>query len=102
LYPLLDPHNGLGARSAPKRYCLTRRGLCRDIKGRALDWLASTPTAGQDQRRLRSVLARRRARSRQFFASAAGQWERIREAYCAAVRILREIPLEQSRLLTTD
>src|SRR5438876_7316042 len=29
LYPLLDPHNGLGARSAPKRYCLTRRGLCR-------------------------------------------------------------------------
>src|SRR2546426_1881006 len=38
---LLDPHSGLGARSAPKRYCLTRRGLCQDIKGRALDWLPS-------------------------------------------------------------
>src|SRR5712691_6794046 len=43
LYPLFDPHNGLGARSAPKRYCLTRRGLCRDIKGRALDWLVMSP-----------------------------------------------------------
>lgn len=43
--------------------------------------VASTSTAGQDQRRLRSVLARRRARSQEFFASAAGQWDRIREAY---------------------
>ena len=43
--------------------------------------VASTPTAGQDQRRLRSVLARRRARSQEFFASAAGQWDKIREAY---------------------
>src|SRR5262245_26862375 len=43
--------------------------------------VASTPTAGQDQRRLRSVLARRRARSQEFFANAAGQWDKIREAY---------------------
>ena len=43
--------------------------------------VASTPTAGQDQRRLRSVLARRRARSQEFFASVAGKWDKIREAY---------------------
>src|SRR5688500_368099 len=30
----------LGARSAPKRHSKTRRGLCRDIKGRALAWFA--------------------------------------------------------------
>ena len=27
-----------GGRSAPKRRCQARQGLCRDIKGRALDW----------------------------------------------------------------
>src|SRR5687767_4784059 len=37
--PVVGPHNGLGARSAPRRHCKTSRGLCRDIKGRALDWL---------------------------------------------------------------
>src|SRR5687767_4332908 len=42
--------------------------------------VASTSTAAQDQRRLRSVLARRRARSQEFFASAAGQWDKIRQA----------------------
>ena len=31
----------LGARSAPKRYCETSQGRCRDIKGRALGWLAT-------------------------------------------------------------
>jgi hypothetical protein len=29
------PHNGLGARSAPKRHWRTSQGLCRDIKGGA-------------------------------------------------------------------
>jgi ubiquinone/menaquinone biosynthesis C-methylase UbiE len=41
--------------------------------------MAGTPAANQDQRRLRGVLARRRAKSREFFASAAGQWDRLRE-----------------------
>ena len=43
--------------------------------------VASTSTAAQDQRRLRSVLARRRARSQEFFATAAGHWDKIREAF---------------------
>jgi ArsR family transcriptional regulator len=41
--------------------------------------VAATTAASQDDRRLRSVLTRRRAKSREFFASAAGQWDRLRE-----------------------
>ncbi|MGH9346793.1 MAG: ArsR/SmtB family transcription factor [Vicinamibacterales bacterium] len=41
--------------------------------------VAATTAAGQDERRLRSVLTRRRAKSQAFFATAAGQWDRLRE-----------------------
>ena len=40
--------------------------------------VAGTSAAGQDDRRLRGVLARRRAKSEEFFASAAGNWDRLR------------------------
>jgi ArsR family transcriptional regulator len=40
--------------------------------------VAATSGAGQDDRRLRGVLARRRAKSQEFFASAAGGWDRLR------------------------
>lgn len=39
---------------------------------------APTTASGQDDRRLRGVLARRRAKSEEFFATAAGEWDRIR------------------------
>ena len=38
-----------------------------------------TPGADQDARRLRGVLARRQTKSQEFFASAAGQWDKLRE-----------------------
>jgi ArsR family transcriptional regulator len=38
----------------------------------------STRGAEQDERRLRGVLSRRRAKSQEFFASAAGGWDRLR------------------------
>jgi ArsR family transcriptional regulator len=38
----------------------------------------STP-AEQDSRRLKSVLGRRRAKAEEFFSSAAGQWDRLRQ-----------------------
>ena len=41
--------------------------------------VAGTTAAGQDDRRLRGVLARRRAKSQEFFATAAGEWDRLRE-----------------------
>ena len=38
----------------------------------------SSPAAVRDAERLRGVLAERRARSEEFFATAAGQWDRLR------------------------
>jgi ubiquinone/menaquinone biosynthesis C-methylase UbiE/DNA-binding transcriptional ArsR family regulator len=37
-----------------------------------------SPAASRDAERLRSVLAERRSRSEEFFATAAGQWDRLR------------------------
>ena len=41
--------------------------------------VAATSGAGQDERRLQGVLNRRRAKSQEFFASAAAGWDRLRE-----------------------
>lgn len=41
--------------------------------------VAATPAAAQDGRRLDEVVARRRARSQEFFSSSAGQWDRLRD-----------------------
>lgn len=41
--------------------------------------MTGTPTAHQDSRRLRHVVEARRAKSAQFFSSAAGQWDRLRD-----------------------
>jgi ArsR family transcriptional regulator len=41
--------------------------------------VAGTAASEQDQRRLQGVLAGRRQKSQEFFASAAGQWDRLRE-----------------------
>jgi SAM-dependent methyltransferase len=40
--------------------------------------VASTAGASQDDRRLRGVLTRRRAKSQEFFATAAGGWDHLR------------------------
>jgi ubiquinone/menaquinone biosynthesis C-methylase UbiE len=40
--------------------------------------VSSLPGAAQDGERLRSVLAQRSTRSREFFSSAAGEWDRLR------------------------
>ena len=55
----------------------------RDAQTRRLwallrEQMAATPGADQDARRLKSVLGRRQTKSEEFFASAAGQWDRLR------------------------
>jgi len=40
--------------------------------------VSGTNGADHDERRLKSVLARRRSKSEEFFASASGQWDRLR------------------------
>lgn len=41
--------------------------------------LAPSTASRHDQRRLESVLAQRRSRSQEFFASTAGEWDRLRD-----------------------
>ena len=41
--------------------------------------MAATTGAEQDERRLQGVLSRRRSKSEEFFASASGQWDLLRE-----------------------
>jgi ArsR family transcriptional regulator len=41
--------------------------------------VGSTPAALQDLRRLQAALAERRTKSQEFFASSAGQWDRVRD-----------------------
>jgi ArsR family transcriptional regulator len=41
--------------------------------------VSSTPAADQDERRLKSVLTRRRSKSEEFFSSASGRWDHLRE-----------------------
>jgi ArsR family transcriptional regulator len=43
------------------------------------DQITASAAARQDELRVRSVLSRRRAKSQAFFASSAGQWDRLRE-----------------------
>ena len=51
------------------------RGLWR----LAREQVATIPAARQDSDRLEVVLAERRSRSQEFFSSAAGQWDRMRD-----------------------
>ncbi len=51
----------------------------RKLWGVVREHVAGLPSATQDARRLASVLARRRTASQEFFATAAGQWDRLRD-----------------------
>jgi len=69
----------------------------------ARDQVAERPGAAQDQRRLTSVLARRATRSQTFFASAAGEWDRLREELFGADFYLRGlIALADERWIAGD
>jgi ArsR family transcriptional regulator len=63
-YTLAMPHGGNGSR---KLWLLVR------------EQMSATAGASQDARRLASVLARRRSASQEFFATAGGQWDRLRD-----------------------
>jgi ubiquinone/menaquinone biosynthesis C-methylase UbiE len=59
-------HDDLGA-SARRLWLLVR------------EQVGPTPAAVHDQRRLLAALAERRTKSQEFFASSAGQWDRVRD-----------------------
>ncbi len=54
--------------------------------------VSATPGADQDARRLKTVLARRQTKSQQFFESAAGQWDKLREELFGHASYLQALP----------
>jgi ArsR family transcriptional regulator len=53
--------------------------------------LSQSPSASDDDRRLKQVLAERRTRSEVFFSSAAGKWDRLREDLFGTTSHLRAL-----------
>ena len=63
-------------------YAMTRDDLessARRLWALVRDQVGPTPAAVHDQRRVQTVLAERRTKSEEFFSSAAGQWDRMRD-----------------------
>jgi ArsR family transcriptional regulator len=54
--------------------------------------VGQTPGADQDARRLKGVLGRRQSKSQEFFASAAGQWDRLRQDLFGRSSHLQALP----------
>src|SRR3954452_12507119 len=54
--------------------------------------IAATPGADQDARRLKGVLGRRQSKSEEFFATAAGQWDRLRRDLFGGASALHALP----------
>src|SRR5215470_997663 len=69
----------------------------RDAHARRLwallrDQVAATAGADQDARRLKGILNRRQTKSEEFFASAAGQWDRLRRELFGSASALHALP----------
>jgi ArsR family transcriptional regulator len=54
--------------------------------------VSATAGADQDSRRLTGVLARRRSKSEEFFESAAGHWDKLRDELFGAASHLQALP----------
>ena len=54
--------------------------------------VSATPGADQDARRLKGILARRQSKSQEFFESAAGQWDKLREELFGGASHLQSLP----------
>jgi ubiquinone/menaquinone biosynthesis C-methylase UbiE len=67
------------------------------------DQVAATPGPDQDERRLQSVLQRRREKSRAFFSSAAGEWDRLRrDLFGDRIHLVALLSLLDERLVVGD
>jgi ArsR family transcriptional regulator len=77
----------------------------RDAQTRRLwsllrEQIAVTSGADQDARRLKGVLGRRQTKSEEFFASAAGQWDRLRRDLFGGASALHALPALLDRTWT--
>src|SRR5437868_118273 len=69
-----------------------RDGHLRRLWSLLREQIATTAGADQDARRLKSVLGRRQTKSEEFFASSAGQWDRLRRELFGTGSALAAIP----------
>ena len=69
-----------------------RDGHTRRLWSLLREQIAATAGADQDARRLKGVLGRRQTKSEEFFASAAGQWDRFRRDLFGAASALHALP----------
>lgn len=69
-----------------------RDGHIRRLWALLREQISATPGADQDARRLKSVLGRRQSQSEAFFASAAGQWDRLRRDLFGSASALHALP----------
>ena len=96
LKTLLDAEWVSSRRDGTSRYytlALDERGpATRRLWSLLREQVSLTPGADQDARRLRGVLGRRQSKSREFFASAAGQWDRLRQDMFGRASHLQALP----------
>jgi ArsR family transcriptional regulator len=96
LKTLLDAGWVASRRDGTSRYytlALDDRGpATRRLWALLREQVSLTPGADQDARRLRGVLGRRQSKSQEFFASAAGQWDRLREDMFGRASYLHALP----------
>ena len=96
LKTLLDAEWVSSRRDGTSRYytlALDDRGpATRRLWALLREQVSLTPGADQDARRLRGVLGRRQSKSQEFFASAAGQWDRLRQDMFGRASHLQALP----------
>ena len=79
------------AATTPSRWTSATRHT-RRLWSLLREQIAATPGADQDARRLKGVLGRRQSKSEEFFASAAGQWDRLRRELFGGASALHALP----------
>jgi ArsR family transcriptional regulator len=96
LKTLLDAEWVSSRRDGTSRYytlALDDRGpATRRLWALLREQVSLTPGADQDARRLRGVLGRRQSKSQEFFASAAGQWDKLRQDLFGRASYLHALP----------
>jgi ArsR family transcriptional regulator len=83
-------------RDGTSRWYVMDRARFDDAMGRlwspVRDETADAPTAREDRTRLPAVLRDRRSRSKEFFSSEAGQWDRVRDDLFGNAFFLNALP----------
>ena len=107
LKTLLDAGWASSRREGTSRYYTVtlegRAPAARRLWSLLREQVAGTAAADQDARRLTTVMSERQSKSREFFESAAGQWDKLREELFGRASYLQALPaLLDPRLTVGD